>query len=318
MRAFGAREPDPVARNPDWLAERMLTGGELDLIAGHPMVSALSQDYQDARRIQEVAAMSNLMIIRTRYMDERLLQAIRNGIAQFVILGAGLDTRPYRFAEQLKGKKVFEVDYQSTQELKKRRLKEILGVLPEHVSFTEIDFKKDSLSEVLSTAGYRRNEKSFFIWEGVSMYLPESAVRATLNAISADAAAGSSLVMDFAERAAIQLFAKSPKLSQHKYTTHWGEPWIFGVPDMRESDFFRECGFQLREILSLFGREATTRYLTRSDGSRLGRTWAGPPSYRNVSTAIRVLWTMLTHRSRWYALADLLVPCSRGRRSADR
>jgi hypothetical protein len=174
--------------------------------------------------------MSNLMIIRTRYIDERLLQAIRNGIAQFVILGAGLDTRPYRFAEQLKGKKVFEVDYQSTQELKKRRLKEILGVLPQHVSFTEIDFKKDSLSEVLSTAGYRRNEKSFFIWEGVSMYLPESAVRATLNAISADAVACSdSVIRKIPEVIAAQIHYPLGRALDIRCTGHAGKRFFPGV-----------------------------------------------------------------------------------------
>src|SRR5207247_4781847 len=112
--------------------------------------------------------------------------------------------------------------------------------LPEHVSFIEIDFKTDSLSTVLSDGGYLENEKTFFIWEGVSMYLPEAAVRATLSVISKSATAGSSLVMDFAECAGIWLMKKFPTLSQHKYTTHWGERWTFGVPAMSTSEFFRD------------------------------------------------------------------------------
>jgi methyltransferase (TIGR00027 family) len=307
LRAFGAREPDEAVRNPDWLAEQLLTPGELQLITGHPIARALSEDYQKARRVREVAGMSNLMVVRTRYVDERLQLAIQRGVSQIVILGAGFDTRAYRFAGQLQGRRIFELDYRSTQEAKKRRLKEVLGSLPDHVCFIEIDFKKDSLLSVLREAGYRAGEKTFFIWEGVSMYLPETVVRTTLKTISESTAVGSSLVMDFAERATIQMMNKCPNLSQHKYTTNWGEPWIFGVPDMKEREFFREAGFETREILSFFGREAAKRYLTRADGSTIGRTRGSPPSQQAFSTTVRVLWTFLTRRSRWYALADLVV-----------
>src|SRR5712691_9548419 len=110
LRAFGAREPDVTVRNPDWLAERLVTPAELQLITEHPIAGALSQEYKKARQSREVAGMSNLMVVRTRYIDERLQRAIESGVTQIVILGAGFDTRAYRFAEQLRGKTVFEVD----------------------------------------------------------------------------------------------------------------------------------------------------------------------------------------------------------------
>ncbi len=307
LRAFGAREPDPGVRNPDSLAERLLTPAELDLITEHPIAAALKEDYQKARQIREVAGMSNLMLVRTRYIDERMQRALEEGATQVVILGAGFDTRAYRFAEQLRGKKIFEVDYQSTQVFKKRRLIDVFGALPDHVRFTEIDFKRDSLRDVLAAAGYERSEKTFFIWEGVSMYLSEDAVRETLRTISNHSDKGSSLVMDFAEHAIIDMLQKLPQLSQHNYTTHWGEPWIFGVPDMREREFFLECGLTLREILRFFGPETAKRYLTRSDGTRFGNTRGGPPNRRALITTLRVIWMLLTRRSRWYALADLAV-----------
>jgi methyltransferase (TIGR00027 family) len=105
LRAFGTREPDATIRNPDYLAERMLTPAELQLITEHPIAAALGQDYQQARQIREVAGMSNLMLVRIRYIDERMQAALEDGATQVVILGAGFDTRPYRFAEQLRGKK---------------------------------------------------------------------------------------------------------------------------------------------------------------------------------------------------------------------
>jgi len=307
LRAFGAREPDPSVRNPDSLAERLLTAAELDLITEHPVAAALKQDYQKARQVREVAGMSNLMLVRTRYIDERMQRALEEGATQVVILGAGFDTRAYRFAEQLRRKKIFELDYESTQAFKKRRLIDVFGSLPEHVRFTEIDFKRDNLGGVLAAAGYERSEKTFFIWEGVSMYLSEDAVRETLRTISNYSVKGSSLVMDFAERASIDMLQKLPQLSQHNYTTHWGEPWIFGVPDMREREFFLECGLTLREILRFFGPETAKRYLTRSDGTRFGNTRGGPPMRRVLTTTLRFIWMLLTRRSRWYALADLVV-----------
>src|SRR5437764_580506 len=184
LRAFGAREPDPSVRNPDSLAERLLTAAELDLITEHPVAAALKQDYQKARQVREVAGMSNLMLVRTRYIDERMQRALEECATQVGIRGAGFDTRAYRFAEQLRGKKIFELDYQSTQAFKKRRLIDVFGSLPEHVRFTAIDFKRDNLGGVLAAAGYERSERTFFIWEGVSMYLSEDAVRETLRTIS--------------------------------------------------------------------------------------------------------------------------------------
>jgi methyltransferase (TIGR00027 family) len=307
LRAFGAREPDPKVRNPDLLAERLLTPAELDLITEHPIAAALKEDYQKARRVREVSGMSNLLLVRTRYIDERMQHALDEGATQVVILGAGFDTRAYRFREQLRGKKIFEVDYQSTQAFKKRRLIDVFGALPEHVRFVQIDFKRDKLRDVLAAAGYESREKTFFIWEGVSMYLSEDAVRETLRTISTDSAKGSLLVMDFAERSMIDMLQKFPELSQHNYTTHWGEPWIFGIPDMREREFFLECGLTLREILSFFAPEAAKRYLTRSNGTRFGNTRGGSPIRRALITTLRVIWMFLTRRSLWYALGDLVV-----------
>jgi methyltransferase (TIGR00027 family) len=307
LRAFGAREPDLSVRNPDSLAGRIISRSELELITEHPVSRVLEGDYREGRRNGEVAGMSNLMLIRTKFVDEHLHDALESGATQVVILGAGFDTRAYRFAGELKEKKVFEVDYRSTQELKKRRLDAAAIPIPPHVRFVEIDFKRDTLRDVLAAAGYQPAEKTFFIWEGVSMYLSEQTVRETLRTIAAYSAPGSSLVMDFAGQAMIDMLRKFPQIPQHNYTTHWGEPWIFGVPDTREREFFQECGLQLRETLSFFGRDASRRYLTRADGTRFGAVRGGSPPRRAFPTMIRIIWMFLTRRSKWYAVAALTV-----------
>ena len=173
-------------------------------------------------------------------------------------------------------------------------------------SFAQIDFQREKLPDVLQAAGYKPGQKTFFIWEGVSMYLSERAVRETLRTIAGASARGSSLVMDFAESATLEMLAKFPNLPQHNYTTAWGEPWVFGVPDMREKEFFQDCGLELCEVLSFFGRDAAKRYLTRADGTSLGPVRGGAP--RSVWTIARLFWMFFRRRSRWYAVGQLRVP----------
>lgn len=162
-RAFGAREPDPSVRNPDYLAERFLGPDERRLITDHPIAGALDQDYERAREGMEVAATSNMMLARTRFIDDHLVRAVAGGASQVVILGAGFDTRAYRFAQLLAGKKVFEVDHRATQGAKKRRVAEVLGQAPDNVVFVEIDFQRDRLENVLRDAGFQAGENTFFI-----------------------------------------------------------------------------------------------------------------------------------------------------------
>src|SRR5215831_2326193 len=87
LRAFGACEPDVSVRNPDWLAEKLITPEDLDLIAAHPISQAVRDNYQKGRQNGEVAGMSNLMLVRTRFVDEQLQRAIEEGATQVVILG---------------------------------------------------------------------------------------------------------------------------------------------------------------------------------------------------------------------------------------
>ena len=315
-RAFGAREPDESVRNPDWLAERLLGPEERALIHEHPLSGALEQDYGQARQNPLVAGTSNFMLVRTRFIDDHLERAVQNGATQIVILGAGFDTRAYRFKERLKSQRIFEVDHHATQEFKKRRLQEALGHLPDHVTFVEVDFKRDALRDVLRGAGYQATGKTFFIWEGVSMYLTEETVRETLRTIS-QAAPGSSLVMDYSCQATIEAMQRFPELPQHRHTTDWGEPWLFGVPDGSEREFFQSCGLELRESISIVRGAAMNRYLTRADGTRLsrgrgmgahteGNRWAR--FVKTVRIVAPLLWMGLTRRTKWCAVAELVVP----------
>src|SRR3954453_1238144 len=172
-RAFGAREPDASLPNPDWVAELLIGPAELALIADHPISKALDRDFQEAIYDPDIFGFAWLMLVRTRYIDELMERAVRRGATQLVILGAGFDTRAHRFTELLKDVAVFEIDYGATQEHKKRRVQDAFGGAPANVVYAPIDLVRESLGEVLRAAGFERSRRTYFICEGLSMYVPE-------------------------------------------------------------------------------------------------------------------------------------------------
>ena len=265
-RAFGSRDPDEGVRNPDWLADRLIGPDELMLIRDHPFGKGLLQDYSDAIQNPFVAGFAGQMILRTRFIDEALVRAVKNGATQIVILGAGFDSRAYRFRELLIDCRVFEVDAEPTQEYKKRRVKDVLGDAPENLTYVRIDFAKDRIGDLLQAAGFREGAKSFYIWEGVCMYLPEESVRETLRMVASHSAPGSSVVLDYASSLAIEFGKRTPH-GAGGIPEDWSEPWIFGVPGANGSEFFRELGLDSGIPISFHNPEAIKRYAIRRDGA---------------------------------------------------
>ncbi len=209
-RAFGSREPDASVRNPDWVADRLIGAAELALIADHPLSKALDQDFQEAMNDPDVFGFTWLMLVRTRFIDEMMERALRSGATQLVILGAGFDTRAHRFAELLRDVPVIEIDYGTTQEYKKRRVEVVLGGTPGNVVYAPIDFARESLGEVLRRAGFEPDRKTYYICEGVSMYVPEEGMKETLRAIAAESAPGSVLLMEYLNRDGLEMLKKYP------------------------------------------------------------------------------------------------------------
>ena len=276
-RAVGAREPDPVARNPDYLAERLL-GDPSKIDVDHPAVRALSLSYDEAMKDIEVVSTVRMMTIRTRFIDEALARAIAGGVTQVIILGAGFDSHAYRCQGLLAPTRVFEVDRPATQELKKQRVHEVVGAPPGNLTNVSIDFQHEDLPEVLKRHGYDPAQRTFFILEGVTMYLPEEAARATFRFVGAHPP-GSGIVFDFVYRAMIDMLARIDMANipdvQKPFVQRFldlikDEPWVFGLPVRGEREFLREFGLELREAFAIGGEESITRFVTKSDGTPVG------------------------------------------------
>ena len=137
-----------------------------------------------------------LTTVRSRYAEDELSKAIGRGVAQYVILGAGLDSFAYRRRDLAEIVHVFEVDYPATQAWKQAR-RSTLGVeLPSNLTFIPLDFEKQSLADALRAGGYRAEKPAFFSWLGVTEYLTEEAIFMTLQVIAA-MAPGSEIVFQY-------------------------------------------------------------------------------------------------------------------------
>ena len=135
---------------------------------------------------------------RTKYIDDSLKTLIHQGIEQLVILGAGYDSRAYRFDVLNPKVKVFEVDHPATQRVKMKRVTRLLGHLPDNVVFVPVDFERERLQNRLFEKGYDSDKKTFFIWEGVTYYLTARAVDETLAFVADNSGVGSSVIFDYA------------------------------------------------------------------------------------------------------------------------
>jgi methyltransferase (TIGR00027 family) len=276
-RAVGAREPDTAARNPDHLAERLL-GDPASFDIDMPIVRALSVGYDEALKDAEVVSNVRMMAVRTRFIDDALTRAVHGGVTQVVILGAGFDSHAYRFQELLSDVRVFEVDRAATQAYKRQRVDEVLGGPPANLTYVPVDFQRDDLREVLTRHGYDPAQRTFFILEGVTMYVPEAGIRTTFQFVGAHPP-GSVIVFDFVYRAMIEMLAKidlanipapAKPFVQRFLDLIRDEPWVFGVPVGGEQAFLAEFGLELRELLTIGSEEAVKRYATKSDGTAIG------------------------------------------------
>jgi methyltransferase (TIGR00027 family) len=136
-------------------------------------------------------------ILRIRYAEDRLQEAVAAGAAQYVILGAGLDTFSLRQGELAERLRIYEVDHPGSQAMKRERLIAINGSVPANLVLVPVDFETDRLDEKLTGAGFDTGTPAFFSWLGTTYYLTREAIRDTLEGISAVAAPGSRIVLDY-------------------------------------------------------------------------------------------------------------------------
>jgi methyltransferase (TIGR00027 family) len=196
-------------------------------------------------------------LCRHAFIDEKLVSALSDGVDQVVILGAGYDSRAYRFADAFEGRPVHEVDLSPLS----RRKASIVAANPEvfgptTVRRVEVDFRGESLAERLLECGFAVGARTLAIWEGVSMYLTPETVDHTLGELHDLCGRGSTLAVDFwQDLPGLAPVARTRRAITRSFALI-GEPLTFAVSPTVAQRMLHRHGF---EIIDLADADELTR-----------------------------------------------------------
>lgn len=137
-------------------------------------------------------------LARSAYCEQVLLNEVKLGLKQYVILGAGLDTFGFRHSEMEHSLEIFEVDYPTTQDFKRKKLNQANFHIPNNLHFVPMDFTTNFTQQDLIDEGFD-HQKTFFSLLGVSYYLTKEQIANLINHIFANLPSGSSIVLDYAD-----------------------------------------------------------------------------------------------------------------------
>jgi methyltransferase (TIGR00027 family) len=233
------------------------------------------------RKIQEntknklngfLPGLTEYMIARTAYFDSLFVDGLNNKISQIVLLGAGYDTRAYRFAKLNKGTKIFELDMAPTQNRKIECLKKARIDIPQYVTIVPINFNIESLRDVLERAGYESREKTLFIWEGISYYLDAESVDATLEYVSHSSSNESVIAFDYTISISEENMDNNYGVKEFYQTMkehHANEELMFSIEEGKTASFLEQRDLKMVDHLNKEEIERT--YLVDDDGSLIGQ-----------------------------------------------
>mmetsp|Transcript_1981 Transcript_1981/g.3987 ORF Transcript_1981/g.3987 Transcript_1981/m.3987 type:complete len:298 (-) Transcript_1981:32-925(-) len=201
------------------------------------------------------------IIARTKIIDETVLDAVNEGATQYVILGAGYDTRGHRL-DLPSNVKVFEVDQPDIQKFKVGTLSKVDVPNKTNVNYVSVNFNTQSLeTELLKAEGFDPKKKTVVTLEGVSYYIPRESVANTIKKIAPIVGSGSTFFLSYADKNCVD----NPNLvcsSDNKRGVRsikrlmWavrriGEPWINFFQKDELPSFFKSNGFTLASDVSL-------------------------------------------------------------------
>jgi methyltransferase (TIGR00027 family) len=244
-------------------APRLLDDPVAVRLLGPTVGEQLVENPEYHRRKDQVALRAHILL-RSRFAEDRLAEAARGGVRQYVLLGAGFDTFALRQPEWARTLRIFEVDHLGTQGMKREMIANAGIPLPENLSFADVDFEHETLEEGLRRHGVAFDVPTFFSWLGVTMYLTEEAIDAVLRAI-ASFAKGSEIVLTFAQPPRAVPEAGAAYVEMAEMVRSIGEPWVsfFEPPGIEEK--LRK--FRFSDVTFLTPEESERQYFRgRTDG----------------------------------------------------
>ena len=235
---------DPYSKN-------FVIGSGIMKLMGHKLNSWLTQKI--------APGFHEHLISRTRFVDELVEKCSRDGIEQYVILGAGYDSRAHRL-DLSPSIKIFEVDQKDVQD---RKLSKLPIEVPnfENVTYVSVDFSNQSLAEQLLNAGFDQSKSTVFTLEGVSQYVSKDALISTIKEVQILSKDSESI---FFLSYVNELLSKNPEACFGKgyinpekkaaliqsLSEKAGEPWISLYSDEEIENLLALNGFSVEENLT--------------------------------------------------------------------
>jgi len=207
------------------------------------------------------------MAVRSRLAEDTLADRVSAGVAQYVVLGAGLDTFAYR--NPFPALRVFEVDFPATQQWKHELIANAGVIVPPSVTYAPVDFELEPLEAGLARAGFRMDEPAFFSWLGVTMYLAEATTLGTLRWIR-NCNAANGVVFDYSvPRESLPLLHRVAFDALATRVAQAGEPFVgfFAPADLQQ----HLLGMGYAQADDWDAARLNARYFTgREDGLAVG------------------------------------------------
>lgn len=202
--------------------------------------------------------MYEYVISRTKYFDSVFIEALKQNIEQIVFLGAGFDSRPYRFNALINKTKIFEVDTEATQQYKKSLLMNKIDSI-KNIKYVSVNFEETDLFTRLKEHGYNQSDKTLFLWEGVTFYLSKDAVFRMLREIRKNSAPKSKICFDFQTVKSMDELLK---------TGIKDESIKFGIENGNISEFVLSNKYKIIEHLS--SKEIEQKFMIKERGDLFG------------------------------------------------
>jgi methyltransferase (TIGR00027 family) len=244
-RGLGRLLPEAVRLADDPYGLAFSSARVAGLVNGHPGERAAA-----IARVPGLSTWIVLMQVRTRVIDDAVRAFVAGGGRQILVLGAGYDCRALRMPE-LADARVFEVDHPATQHHKLAVLERIGATTPARTLAWDFEtHPMDDLADALAALGHDAGAATFAIWEGVTMYLTQGAIDATLQAIASWSAPGSTLAFDYLPTTVHTGGSLGMRIVQ-AMVHRLGEPFKFGWIPGELPGYLAARGFDLVRDVSI-------------------------------------------------------------------
>jgi methyltransferase (TIGR00027 family) len=257
LRACANKESDERLRGPDYLAKVFHVGWPRVLLAASPIMLPMTK--------RMFPGLYEYIFARTQFFDELFTEALEENCPQIVLLGAGCDSRAYRFQSCVKDSTIYEVDHPATQQVKRDLLRRGGIVIPAYVRFVAADLDRQPLGDVLTGNGLHTDRQTLFLMEGVIYYLTAEGVDSLLDSIRECSPPGSGLAFDYILESMVRGTCDRYGARQiASRVSSAGETFHFGIDEAHIESFLGDRGFELSRHLT--AEELAATYLPSANG----------------------------------------------------